>query len=237
MKYLVLASFVFLAACATTPPAKTDAALSPKAIAPTAAATRSARLKSGNSNSGWYQQALAELQQNGNRAGIADFQRVREAYTTSARYAPYTDPLYEVVKSGIQQMQKGDWTACAGSAAEIVQANYTSLSGHFLGMTCNAKAGNREAGESHRFALDGFMAAIRSTGNGKTMETAYHTYSPQELRAFLQLQGLEIVDQSLVRGERGIYDQMGVRDPKTGRTFRLYFNITKQWAEGTSKFN
>ncbi|SHG12649.1 protein of unknown function [Microbulbifer donghaiensis] len=219
MKYLVLASLVLLTACASTTPA--DQAPSPDAAA-----------LAENANGDWYKQSLATLRQKGEQAETADFQRVREAYTSTRRYAPYMDPVYDIMKYGINQMHNGNGKACAQAATKIVAVNFTSLTGHYLGMVCNRMLGNRVVAEQYKFALNGFMDAIRATGSGKTIETAFETYSTQELRAFLQLQGLEIVGQSLVQGDDGVYDQMKVRDPETGKESSLFFNITKQWAKG-----
>ncbi|MCX2796093.1 DUF4919 domain-containing protein [Microbulbifer thermotolerans] len=231
MKHYIFIVFLLICGCAVTNP---QGAIEPSQADNTtddAAPTHAEDI--GDSN---YQQALEILKNKGSKAEPKDFQRVREAYANSSKYFPYFDPTSSLVEMGFESLNKSDWATCINAANEIVKANYTSLPGHFLGMACNMESGNTERGEVHKLALNGFIEAIWSTGDGKKMESAFHTYSTPELRAFLQLQGLEIIDQALLNGEEGVFDLMGVRDPQTGDEFKLYFNITHQWVKGASSF-
>lgn len=227
MKYLSLTCLLLIAGCASTaPPAKgptpSNTSAKPKAQEKT---------KPINT---YYQSALATLKEKGNRAEIRDFQRVREAFVESPTYNPYFGPASNLVESGLEQMDKKQWNSCAKTAAGIIEINYTNLAGQYIGMICNLNAGNKVISEGYKFSLNGLIGAIWSTGNGKTMKTAFHTYNTSEPRTFLQLHGLEIIDQASVRGKRGVFAVIEVIGPKTGEKLKLYFNITKQWAKRAS---
>lgn len=74
------------------------------------------------------------------------------------------------------------------------------------------------------------MEAIESSGDGLSQESAFHTITTSELRGYVRLKGLQVLDQSIVYDRQGVYDKMQVRDPESGDEYDLYFNVSRQFA-------
>ncbi|MCX2832607.1 hypothetical protein [Microbulbifer thermotolerans] len=53
-----------------------------------------------------------------------------------------------------------------------------------------------------------------------------------ELNGFVRLKGLEVLDQSIVYDQRGIYDKIQVRNLVSGDEYALYFNVSRQFVHG-----
>ncbi|WP_185968076.1 DUF4919 domain-containing protein [Thalassotalea sp. PS06] len=179
-----------------------------------------------------YMVELENLLRKGVAASAEDYQRLRVSYAHSDGYQPYLNPEYAYIESAFASMNEENWSQCVGYASRAIDVNYTNLNGQYLSMVCNFELGNVGLGEQHKLALDGFIEAIWSTGDGKSETTAFHTYTTDELRAFIHLHGLEIISQSLLHGDNGVYDLMDVKNPETNEQTELYFNITHQFSSG-----
>ena len=165
-------------------------------------------------------------------AGPETFAEIRDAYVRTEHYQPYLGPEVGDVGAMIRSMNDEAWAACLETSNRILGYNYISLDAHFGAMICAFESGDAGAGEYHRGVLDGLMTAIRSTGDGKTTDSAFETTSTPELQAFIRLQGFEIVSQALMHDEERVYDRMTIKDPEDGREFGWYFDITTQWVIG-----
>ena len=140
---------------------------------------------------------LNELKRVENRSKDADFFKLRMAYTGTENYAPYTDSEPSRTNEAFDRLKQKEFDKCLEIADGILNSNFTSLNGHYLAMACNFELNREDEGEYHRFVLKGLIDSIASNGDGRSIETAYTTISVAELRAFLQMMGLEVKKQSL----------------------------------------
>ena len=172
-----------------------------------------------------YSTLVASIKQDPRPELLADLRRV---YILTNRYQPYAggDPSPIFAEADAKR-----WTTCLERTASALDENYTDLWAHLGAMVCNRESGNTALASFHDKVVKGLLEAILTTGDGKTTDTAFHTYSVPELRAFLVLHGLKIDWQALTeRDEKGrIFDIMTVHDPDTGERRSLYFNVTYQF--------
>ncbi len=211
MKVLIFVSAILLSACATKPGREIPGAPDNSAA------------------NALYEELVESIK---TRDNPADFAEIRRIYIHTDKYKPYFGPEMSLSKTMFNALQAENWDQCIESSEQILNDNFISLNAHYGAMVCFYKSEKADKGEKHRSILDGLLDAIRVSGDGRSAQTAFYSTSTAELRAFLQLQGLEIVDQALVHDQGRAFDLMGVRDPQSGEEFSLYFDITAQWARG-----
>jgi hypothetical protein len=102
-------------------------------------------------------------------------------------------------------------------------------------VVCSGQTSDFDREDRHRYMVEGLMASIESSGDGKTQNTAYQTITTSELRGFVRLKGLQVLDQSIVYDNRGIYDKMRVRDPESGDEYPLFFDVSQQFVNGVQE--
>lgn len=159
-----------------------------------------------------------------------DLHALREAYVRTSRYAPYDGREEAEADLTFDALDDGDLERCRLEASRLLEHNYTSLYGHFGAMVCNRKDGRTAEADFHEDVAGGLIDVIRATGDGNSHATAFSAISTAEIRAFLTLQGLEVLDQNLSQDGDHWFDVMSVRDPATGKEFPLYFDITLPWS-------
>ena len=165
-------------------------------------------------------------------ASQEQFMELRKVYVLTSHYNPYLGPERSFTQDMFQSLSNEDWEACLDKSNEILKFNYISLDAHYGAMVCSFESGNKNQGDYHEYVLNNLLDAIWATGDGKTIGSAFYCTSTTELHAFIQLHGLEAVDQALIHHEGSAYDLMGVKDPKDGNEFKWYFDISTQWALG-----
>ncbi len=176
----------------------------------------------------------AELAVVMDRSKSADFTKLRMGYTDTKMYSPYGNGSTKPIFNAINQK---DFKKCLALSNELLKTRFPSLVGHYAAMLCNSELGQKESADFHKFVLDGLMDSIGNSGDGKSSETAFITISTDELYAFLQLAGLEVLRQALVNKNGQAYDVMTVKNPRDEKEMDLYFNISIQMSKGMKFLN
>lgn len=166
------------------------------------------------------------------RMADADFTSLRMVYTNTVHYKPFGGKEKLLLNPMFKAFQKGDFKICLNNSKEILDSNYPSLNGHYAAMICQYKLGNREKGDYHKYVLDGLVASINQSGNGKSKDTPYVVISPPEMKAFLDLKGLTVRRRNLDRDRGKAYNIMSVTNQKTGKRYDVIFDVTIQLAKG-----
>ena len=161
-----------------------------------------------------------------------DFYKLRILYTDTAEYAPYSNTDRPKINDAFEMLSKQQYEKCLSVSENVLQRNYVNLWAHYLSIACNFELERHEQGRFHQFVLNGLMDSIGHSGNGRAPESAFTTISTSELKAFLQLGGLEVIRQSLISENGKPYDLMRVKNPKTEDEFDLYFDISIQMSKG-----
>ncbi|MBB5210665.1 DUF4919 domain-containing protein [Microbulbifer hydrolyticus] len=181
-------------------------------------------------NQSEYRQLLEEAYQ---LSFTLDFDRLRKAYVQSSEYNPYGGVKLEGLPEAYSSVESADFDGCLRNVDRVLKYNYMSLEAHMIGVVCSGQAGEFEREDLHRYMVEGLMTSIENSGDGKSQESAFQTISTSELRGFVRLKGLQVLDQSIVYDKQGIYDKMQVRDPESGEEYPLFFNVSQQFAQGS----
>ena len=179
-----------------------------------------------------YQILLADAQQAPEPRRLS---LLREAYIKTSAYKPYQMAERAISSLMFEAIAKKDWQQCLSHTSKLLAEQFISLNGHYGAMVCQFESGNTEQGEYHQEVLDGLMAAIWQSGDGKTPETAFFCTSTTELYAFINLHGFNAKAQALVWHEEQPYDVMTIVNPRDEHEFTWYFNINAQMARGFVK--
>ncbi|QKX18018.1 DUF4919 domain-containing protein [Microbulbifer sp. YPW1] len=181
-------------------------------------------------NQSEYRQLLREAYQ---LSFTLDFDRLRKAYVQSPEYNPYGGMKLEGLPEAYSSVEQADFDNCLHNVDRVLKTNYMSLEAHMIGVVCSGQAGEFEREDQHRYMVEGLMTSIENSGDGKSQESAFLTISTSELRGFVRLKGLQVLDQSIVYDKQGIYDKMQVRDPESGEEYPLFFDVSQQFARGS----
>jgi len=176
-----------------------------------------------------YRRLLAEAQQ---LSFTLDFDELRRAFVESPEYNPYGGVKLAGLAEAYNSVEESEFEACLKHVDKVLADNYMSLEAHMIGVVCSGRSADFEREDRHRYMVEGLMESIEGSGDGRTQDSAYHTISTSELRGFVRLKGLQVLEQSIVYDQRGIYDKMQVRDPESGDEYALYFNVSQQFARG-----
>ena len=181
-----------------------------------------------------YRRLLVEARQ---LSFTLDFNRLREAFVKSPEYNPYGGVKLKWLPEAYKSVEDGDFDGCLRNVNKVLKYNYMSLEAHMIGVVCSGQKGAFEQEDRHRYMVEGLMTAIENSGDGRSQESAYQTISTSELRGFVRLKGLQVLDQSIVYDKQGIYDKMQVRDPESGDEYALYFNVSQQFVRDQQAAN
>ncbi|MFV8783058.1 DUF4919 domain-containing protein [Microbulbifer sp. SA54] len=173
-----------------------------------------------------YHQLLEEAQQ---LSFTLDFNRLRRAFVESPEYNPYGGVKLKWLPEAYKAVEQGDFDGCLQNVGKVLSYNYMSLEAHMIGVVCSGQKGAFEMEDRHRYMVEGLMASIEGSGDGRSQQSAFRTISTSELRGFVRLKGLQVLDQSIVYDQQGIYDKMQVRDPESGDEYALYFDVSQQF--------
>ncbi|AMX02720.1 DUF4919 domain-containing protein [Microbulbifer thermotolerans] len=161
-----------------------------------------------------------------------DFDQLRRAYVASPEYNPRGGAELVGLTEAYRAEERGEYGECLKQVDRVLDVSYMSLEAHMIGVLCAARSANLQREDIHRYMTEGLMDSIERSGDGRSQESAYQTISTSELNGFVRLKGLEVLDQSIVYDQRGIYDKIQVRNLVSGDEYALYFNVSRQFVHG-----
>ena len=113
-------------------------------------------------------------------------------------------------------------------AYEALEKDYTSLNGHYWAMATSFELGENQKSKYHQSLLNILLEAIWASGDGRSITTAFFSTSTREIDSFIELHGLDIISHTLIHRNKKSYDQVKIKDLKTGQLFDWYFDISAQ---------
>lgn len=113
-------------------------------------------------------------------------------------------------------------------AYEALEKDYTSLNGHYWAMATSFELGENQKSKYHQSLLNILLEAIWASGDGRSITTAFFSTSTREIDSFIELHGLDIISHTLIHRNKKSYDQVKIKNLKTGQLFDWYFDISAQ---------
>lgn len=159
--------------------------------------------------------------------GAVDYKALRFAYFETPGYSPLVGML--VYRSLWTQVMQQNWAEAAKQAESVLEKNYVDANAHMVASIAYREQGDAEKAKLHRRWADGLLDSIKSGGDGKSAETAWHVISVSEEYAVMRSMSLRAVGQSLVNEKGHAYDVLKTIDPKNAEA-TFYFNIDKPFS-------
>lgn len=162
-----------------------------------------------------------------------DWPALRDLYVKTSFYSPY----------GAQKIWSDLIDTHNAIAGKAGVAAYTSLQTqnyahyrthmHGISLCMEGKKPDYIDCDRSKQSFKGIIDSIIKSGDGRSTESAFKVIDVSEeytiLRSFF---GLESMGQRLHRGNGHVYDVLRFKDPKTGKTGEMYFNIDTIMARG-----
>jgi hypothetical protein len=153
-----------------------------------------------------------------------DFASLRISYIDSpeSHNAKDTDKQQEEM---FQAVKARDFKKAIVNAEIVLENDYTDMDAHFCEFIAYREQGDAKLAEFHRAVFDGLIKSILNSGDGKSKETAYVVAAVHEEYVVLRILKLQPGLQSLVGDKGHSYDLLEAKDPATGKTVKLFFNV------------
>ena len=177
--------------------------------------------------------ALLERVKKGDRG--VDFTELRQAFYESDYYHPLTPMMtYRPLYGALAQK---NYVEAIRLAQSVLKQNFVEVNAHMVAQLSYQATGDAERAQFHQYVAEGLLNSIKSKGDGKSPDTAFHIISINEEYGLLRSLGLTPTRQSLVQDKGRSFDALTVVDPQTNQQQVVYFNIEKplKWEGGKKK--
>ena len=168
-----------------------------------------------------YATLLASLKA-GNTA--IDYTRLRLSYMDSPEYKAAKD-VSKSEDAMSDALNKKDYPAALKDAEAVLESNYVNMDAHFVALVANREMGALDKAQFHRTVFHGLIDSIRSSGDGKSPETAWVVINVHEEYVVLRVLGFRPRGQSLIQKDGHSYDVMKVKNTEDGTEQTFYFNV------------
>jgi Domain of unknown function (DUF4919) len=163
--------------------------------------------------------ALAERLRSGDQT--VDFTEFRAAVADAgvASDPDARDKLFAAAKNR-------DFAKMLDSANLVLKSNYADLDAHYFAKIAAKQVGKPELAEFHDWVEMGLLKALRSTGDGRTPETAMKVISVDEEYFILRMMRQQPGSQSLGTCKGNPCDIMKTQDIETATEQMWYFDAS-----------
>lgn len=173
-------------------------------------------------SAGWsdrYAALLADAQQD---IRNVNFEALREAYTQTPGYAPYSSPI--AAQELRAALEAKEWARAGYIAAELLDRDFLQLDLHGALAQVFEQAGRTERADWHRAFIAGMINAIMNSGHGLTYDRAFRVVHVREEYEILNILGVRVLERALVEHAGRRYDAFRV-NTKQGRPVTIHFDV------------
>lgn len=153
-----------------------------------------------------------------------DFARLRISYVDSPERHDAKDTDKQK-KEMIAALNAHDFKKAIENAEIVLENDYSDMDAHFVEFIAYREQGDAKPSAFHRSVFDGLIQSILNSGDGKSVEHAYVVASVHEEYVVLRVLKLQPGEQTLVSKNGHSYDALKAKDPATGKTVDLFFNV------------
>lgn len=133
--------------------------------------------------------------------------------------APNRDAMVEAFK-------KKDYKRALQLAEIVLDYEFTNRGLHLATTKAYEELGDKAKAGFHRGIADKILAALLTTGDGKSVETAYCVQSINEEYVIMRHFGYKVTSQAYILSDKTGYDLLSGKEEKTGKSVGLYFDIS-----------
>ena len=154
-----------------------------------------------------------------------DFRQLRLAYMGSKTYSNGPDTATQK-KAMTAALNSKDFRSAIKNADVVLTSNYVDMDAHFAEYIANRELNATDKAEFHKFILQALLKSITDSGDGKTPDTAFQVIEVHEEYVMLRFMGIGLPEsQSLLHKNGHSFDEIKFKDPKSGQSVTLYFNV------------
>lgn len=154
-----------------------------------------------------------------------DFRQLRLSYMDSSAYAngPDIEPHRKAMMAALNAK---DFKSAIENADVVLASDFVDMDAHFIEYIANRELNIADKADFHKFVLDSLLKSITDFGDGKTPETAFQVIQVHEEYVLLRFMGVGLPEsQSLLKKNGHSYDEIKFKDPKSGQSMTIYFNV------------
>ena len=154
-----------------------------------------------------------------------DFRQLRLAYMNSKTYknAPDTEVQKKAMMAALNSK---DFRGALNDADVVLASDYVDMDAHFAEYIANRELNATDKADFHKFVFQALLKSITDSGDGRTPETAFQVIQVHEEYVLLRSMGVGLPEsQSSIHKNGHSYDEMTFKDPKSGQSVTLYFNV------------
>lgn len=170
----------------------------------------------------------ALLEQAKKGEGAVDYKALRFAFFETPSFNPMVGMM--VYRSLWNVAGQGNWAEAVKQAESVLEKNYVDVNAHMVAYIAHREQKNEEKAKYHRRWAEGLLDSIKSGGDGKSLETAWHVISISEEYALFRALNMRPVGQSLANEKGHAFDVMKTVDPQTNAEVTFYFNVDKPFS-------
>lgn len=160
--------------------------------------------------------------------GAVDYKSLRFAFFETANYNPLAGMIIQRNLWGL--VNQGNFAEAAKQAEATLEKNYVDVNAHMVAYVAHRELKDEGKSKLHRRWADGLLESIKSGGDGKSPDTAWHVISISEEYAVMRSMNLRATGQSLINANGHAYDAMKTVDPQSNTEVTYFFNVDKPFS-------
>lgn len=153
-----------------------------------------------------------------------DYTRLRLSYMDSPEYKAAKDTS-NAETAMWDALDAKDYARALKEAEEVLASEYVNIDAHYVALVANRELGAADKSSFHRTIFRELINSIRSSGDGKTIATAWVVISVHEEYVLLRALGYKPSGQSVLHQDGHSYDVMKVKSAEDGSEQTFYFNV------------
>jgi hypothetical protein len=155
----------------------------------------------------------------------------RLQYAASPEYDPYNTDARDSLKRSNDLLEKKDFAGAIEETKKGLTKDRLNIRLLMLQAAAYRAQGDTAKADEVRKRWFSLIDSILGNGDGRSFETAFQVISVDEEYALTSVMGLEVTGQALVENNGSEFDELHVKNAKTGDAFDLYFNVDlpKRW--------
>jgi len=126
----------------------------------------------------------------------------------------------------MEAVNKRDFKQMSVAAEAVLKTNYADMDGHYFAKIAAQQLGDPQGAEFHRWVEIGLLNALRSSGDGKSVDTAMKVISVDEEYFIIRMMGQQPKKQSLGSCAGNPCDIYTTYDPETQKAQTWYFDVS-----------
>ncbi len=126
----------------------------------------------------------------------------------------------------VEAFKKKNYKKAVELAEVVLDYEFTNRGLHLATANAYKKLAENEKADLHSKLAEKILTALLTTGDGKSVETAYCVQSINEEYVIMRHFGYKVTSQAYIMSNMSGYDLLSGKDEKTGKDVGLYFDIS-----------